>query len=96
MIKITGLNKLSKELDQLQRVISQLDGEIGTVSFDPNDPASIESAISNVNALIDQKVEDFSSNSMAASIIEGLKDTYRQGILDKAAEARASDETPDA
>lgn len=26
---------------------------------------------------------------MAASIIEGLKDTYRQGILDKAAEARA-------
>ncbi|CAN7673758.1 hypothetical protein LJR255_005314 [Pararhizobium sp. LjRoot255] len=96
MIKITGLDRLTKELDQLQRVIGQLDGEIGTVNFDPNDPASIESAISNVHALIDQKVGSYSSNSMAASIIEGLKDTYRQGILDKAAEARGAGETPDA
>ncbi|MCF6371266.1 hypothetical protein [Rhizobium halophilum] len=87
---IKGLDKLTKELDQLQRVIGQLDGEIGAVSFDPHDPASIESAISNVEALIDQKVGSYSSNSMAASIIEGLKDTYRQGILDKAAEARAA------
>lgn len=90
MIKITGLDKLTKELDQLQRVIGQLDGQIGTINFDPHDPASIESAISNVDALIDQKVGSYSSNSMAASIIDGLKDTYRQGILDKAAEARAT------
>lgn len=59
MIKITGLDKLTKDLDQLQRVIGQLDGEIGTVNFDPNDPASIESAISNVEALIDQKVGSY-------------------------------------
>ena len=91
MIKITGLDSLSKELDQLQRVLRELDGEIGAVTFNPHDPASIESAISNMNALIDEKAGDYRSNSMAASIIESVKDSYRQGILDKAAEARASE-----
>lgn len=90
MFKMTGLDKLTNKLDQLQRMIGQLDGEIGTVTFDPHDPASIESAISNIEALIDQKVGDYSSNAMAVSIIESLKDTYRQSILDKAAEARAT------
>ena len=90
MIKITGLDALTKELDQLQRVLRELDGEIGTVTFNPHDPASIESAISNINALIDEKAGDYRSNSMAASIIEDVKDSYRQSILDKAAGARAA------
>ncbi|MFK3852295.1 hypothetical protein ACI2J5_22565 [Agrobacterium pusense] len=90
MFKITGLDKVTKELDQLQRVIGGLDGEIGMVKFDPNEPASIESAISDVENLIDQEAGHYSSSSMAASIIEQMKDTYRQAILDKAAEARAA------
>ncbi|WFU07525.1 hypothetical protein QA648_36935 (plasmid) [Rhizobium sp. CB3171] len=90
MFKITGLDKITKELDQLQRVIGGLDGEIGQVKFDPSDPASIESAISDVENMIDQKAGHYASNSMAASIIEQMKDTYRQAILDKAAEARAA------
>jgi hypothetical protein len=90
-MKITGLGKLQKELAELQRVIGSLDGEIGTINFNPHDPASIESAISHLSALIDEKTGHYSSNSAAASIIENLKDAYRQGILDKAAEARAKE-----
>jgi hypothetical protein len=88
MMKIAGFDKLSKELDQLKRAVGQLDGEIGTVEFDPFDPGSIERAINDVEVLIDQKVGNYSSNSMAASIIENLKNTYRQGIIDRASEAR--------
>ncbi|PPA97522.1 hypothetical protein [Pseudomonas aeruginosa] len=56
MFKITGLDKLQKNLKDAQRALSELDGELGVVNFDPNDPASIEGAIQSVNRMIDERL----------------------------------------
>ena len=40
MLKITGLNNLQKNLKEAENALSELDGELGVVNFDPSDPAS--------------------------------------------------------
>ncbi|MEW7002118.1 hypothetical protein M5585_27965 [Serratia ureilytica] len=59
MFKITGLDKLQKNLKDAQRALSELDGELGVVNFDPHDPASIEGAIQSVNRMIDERLGIF-------------------------------------
>lgn len=88
MTKITGLDKLTKTLEQAQKALREVDGELGTVSFDPDDPASIEAAIQSVGAMIDERLGPYERNPVIAPLIEGMKEQYRQGILDRAAEAR--------
>ncbi len=88
MIKITGLDKLTKTLEQAQKALREVDGELGTVSFDPHDPASIEAAIHSVEAMIDERLGRYETNPVIAPLIEGMKEQYRQGILDRAAAAR--------
>lgn len=56
MISISGLDQLSRQLEQAQEAIAEIDGDLGTVNFNPNDPASIETAIQQAEALIDAKV----------------------------------------
>lgn len=92
MFKITGLDSLSRELKDAQRAISQLDGDIANVSFDPNDPASIERAISQVEQAVDEKVAPYARNEIVTSIAEELKENAREAILERAAAARLEDE----
>ncbi|EQM94215.1 MULTISPECIES: hypothetical protein [Enterobacterales] len=49
MLKITGLDKLQKELKVAQLALGELEGNLGTVHFDPLDPASIENAIQRIS-----------------------------------------------
>ena len=68
MFKITGLDKIQKDLKDAQRALNELDGELGVVNFDPNDPASIESAIQSVNRMIDERIGKYSSNPIVAPL----------------------------
>lgn len=88
MFKITGLDKLQRELAESQRALSELNGELGTVNFDPHDPASIEAAIQSANQMIDQRVGQYASNAIIGPLIDQMKETYREGIIEKAAAAR--------
>ena len=88
MFKVTGLDKLQKNLKDAQRALSELDGELGVVNFDPNDPASIEGAIQSVNRMIDDRLGEYSSNLIVGPLAEQMKEKYRESILEKAAEAR--------
>lgn len=88
MFKIEGLDKLTHQLEEAQQAIAALDGELGTVQFNPHDPASIEKAIQDVEHLVDDRVQSYARNPMVASLAEQMKEQYRQTILDKAAEAR--------
>ncbi|HCD6627824.1 TPA: hypothetical protein NDU38_000968 [Pseudomonas aeruginosa] len=88
MFKITGLDKLQKDLKDAQRVLSELDGELGVVNFDPSDPVSIEPAIQSVNRLIDERLGEYSANPIVGPLAEQMKEKYRETILQKAAEAR--------
>ena len=88
MFKITGLDKMQRELKQAQDALKELDGDLGSVSFDPEDPASIEHAISTMRQIVDDRVAGYESNSIIGPMADQMKEQYRLAILEKAAEAR--------
>nr|WP_320115654.1 hypothetical protein [uncultured Desulfuromonas sp.] len=88
MLKITGLDKLQKELKEAEKALNELEGELGVVNFSPHDPASIEAAIQSVNRMIDSRVEPHADNPIVGSLADQMKENYRENILQKAAEAR--------
>lgn len=88
MVKIKGLDSLQRKLKDTSRALEALNGELGTVQFDPHDPGSIEAAIQYVSTVIDKKVGGNLSNPITTSLAEELKKSYRESIIKKAAEAR--------
>ena len=88
MLKITGLDKLQKELKVAQLALSELDGNLGTVHFDPQDPASIENAIQKINQIVDDRVSHYSSNSIIGPLAEQMKQAYRENLIQKATKFR--------
>ena len=51
--KITGLNVLQKNLDQAAKALGALDGELTTLKFNPDDPASVEAALVQMEGAIE-------------------------------------------
>lgn len=94
MFKISGLDKLSRDLEDAQKAISAIDGELGSISFDPHDPISIDAAIQEVERLIDERLGSYLSNPIVGPLAKSMKEQYRQGIIDKAAAARTGEEYP--
>lgn len=88
MFKLTGLDKLQRELAEAQRAMRDIDGELGTVRFDPHDPSSIEAAIQSVNQMVDQRLGQHASNPIVGPMIHQMKEAYRASIVKRAAVAR--------
>lgn len=88
---IKGFDKLQRELSDAQKAMSELDGDICTVSFNPDDPSSIEAAIQHVMSTIDTKIGRYASNPFVAPLVEASKEAYREAILEKASAARLKD-----
>jgi hypothetical protein len=91
-IKITGLDQLGRQLTDASNALSALDGEITSVRFNPGDPASVEAAIGQVEDAIDAKIAPYRGNAMVESIAAGMKEKYREQLLERAAEERSSRE----
>lgn len=88
MFKINGLDKLAQKMKELQEAMQLLDGELGVISFNPDDPGDIERAILSGESLIDERLASFYSNSSVASIASQLKEKIRENILQRAASHR--------
>ena len=88
MFKISGLDKLQRELAEAQKAFEAIDGEIGTVQFDADDPASIDAAISFMEEMIDERVGALSRNNIVGPMADEMKQKYREANLDRAAEVR--------
>jgi hypothetical protein len=88
MALVTGIKEFQKKIQGAISALGELDGELGQVSFDPNDPESIEAAITAMTDLIDSKISGFENNDIVMSLAEQMKDQYRTMILEKAALAR--------
>jgi hypothetical protein len=88
MFKIEGLENMSKHLDQVSEAFGENEGVLGELRFDPNDPASIESAIQESERIIDERVAAYPNNPLLESIGEQMKERYRAGIVERAAAAR--------
>ncbi len=87
-MKIKGLDDLTRQLADAQKVLEGLDGQLGSVKFDTHDPASIEAAIKQMESMIDDRIGSSASNMIIGQIIEPMKERYRTGILERAAAAR--------
>ncbi|MDZ7909048.1 MAG: hypothetical protein U5N10_13035 [Gemmobacter sp.] len=85
---VKGLKELSRKIKELEKATAALEGEIGIVSFDPNDPQSIEVAIQKMEQAVDERVGNYSRNDMVGGIVSEVKERYRQAILERASEAR--------
>jgi hypothetical protein len=90
-MKITGLEELQKSMRELQNAVSELDGNIASVNFDPHDPQSIELAIQSAHAAIDDKVARYGRNEFVAGLASDLKANVRTEILERASAARLDD-----
>ena len=88
MLKITGFDKFQKQLKEAQRALGALDGELGTVKFDPHDPLSIEAAIQSVYKMVDDRAGEYESNPIVGQLVAQMRETYRDNIIQKAAQAR--------
>jgi hypothetical protein len=84
-VKITGLEKLQRELEEAQRALQALDGTIATLRFKPNDPESVQEAIRQMEASVDAKVAPYRGNALVETVTEKSKDAYRAKILEMAA-----------
>lgn len=92
MIKIEGWDKLQRQLKDAERAFQELDGELGSVTFDLHDPASIEHAIHEMTRMIDDRVEGYVSNPIVGPLVEEMKVKYREAIIEKAATERLKSE----
>lgn len=92
MLKITGLDRLQRELREAEKAFRGLDSDLGTVSFDPHDPGSIDAAMNAVDRMVDTRLGSYASNTIVGPMAEQMKQKYREAILEKAAAARLGSE----
>jgi hypothetical protein len=93
---MNGLDEFTRSLREAQETIEKLDGDLATVRFGPEDPASIEAAVQEMERVIDERVGRHANNPIVAPLVAGAKERFRQVILDKAAAARAGEELDEA
>lgn len=84
-MKIAGLSKLQKDLEETQRALSKLDGRLGAVTFDASEPAAVQSAISQMEAMIDRETGSMRNNPLVAQSASAMKSKYREMIIERAA-----------
>lgn len=88
MFELKGFDELSKTLKELQKLTNELEGELGIIQFDAKSAESIELAIVEMENMVDKKFESYEANSMARNMADGIKQSYRQMIIDKASKER--------
>ncbi|WP_439868579.1 hypothetical protein [Pseudomonas syringae] len=85
---LKGLDQFQRQLKEAEKVLKNLDGDLCTVNFDPNDPQSIEEAIQQVETVIDERTGRFASNPIIEPLAAEMKERYRSEILERATAAR--------
>ena len=81
-----------RNIKELERAVSGLDGQVAQLEFDPHDPQSIDTAIQQLYSAIDTRLASYRGNDIVANIGRELKERGRQAIIDRATEARLAAE----
>jgi hypothetical protein len=79
-IKMEGFDSLQRDLEEAQEALASLDGEITTVKINPDDPASVEEAIRNMEEAVDAKIAPYADNPIVAPLVEAAKEHFRERI----------------
>ena len=95
MFSITGLDSLQRTLSEAQKALDAVNGELGTLTFNPEDPSSIEAAIVESERLVDERLGMYAGNTVVGPLIQQMKDAFRTAVIEQAAEARFKEEKLD-
>lgn len=87
-VTITGMDKLQKMLADAQRALSELNGTIAELKFDPADPASVAAAIEQMKRAVDEKVAPYRGNAIIDPLAAKSKEAFRRAIEVKVASAQ--------
>lgn len=86
------LRDFERRMQDVFRVLEQIDDDIETVTFNPRDLASVEAAIQKVGGMIDDQLDEYMSDPKLAPVITGAKNRYRRAIFEVVGQARVQDE----
>ena len=86
--QMNGFDRLQSQLEQARKALEALDGELMTASFDPADPASVESEILRLYSVIDSRMAPYSGNQFVSGLAGKLKAEFSKRIRDRAAQHR--------
>lgn len=95
MIKITGLDSLQKTISDARKVLDAVNGELGTLTFNPQNPSSVEAAIVESERLVDERLGVYAKNKIIGPLIQQMKEVYRTAVIEKAAIARLDEKGND-
>lgn len=87
-MKSKGFDSVIKSMKDVERFTASLNGELDNISFDPNDPASIDQAIESANTIIDNIANRYPRNDFVASAAHSFKEQIRAQIIEKAQNSR--------
>ncbi|UAJ11038.1 hypothetical protein [Polymorphobacter megasporae] len=90
MFKTEDFDRLTRNFEEAHIALAGLQDELGSITFSPGDPASIEMAMRNIDAIIDRRLRAYLSNPMLLPIADQLKDRYHDAIGERAAAWRSS------
>jgi uncharacterized coiled-coil DUF342 family protein len=85
-----GLNELRQTLEAISNAVQELEGQLTSVQFNPHDEASIEAAISKINAEVDARLAPYRSNAIVSNVAAEVKVKFAEGIRKRAREAEQS------
>lgn len=88
-MNLSGFDKLQKDLKQLEKAMTSLDGTIANIQFDPEDENSVRGAIREMEQAVDRKVLPYRSNHLVADVVKEAKAQFKKGILEKAKESKS-------
>lgn len=88
---ITGINALTRQLDEFGKAAKALDGDIATVNFDPNEASSVRAAIREMERAVDSKVSRWRTNPLVVNLASQTKASMRDAIRKRAHQALVSD-----
>jgi hypothetical protein len=86
MSKITGLDKLQRQLREAEQAGRDLNGILAEVAFNPGDPSSVESAIAEARQAVDRRVGRYSGNPLVDQIAEAAKANFEQRLFERVEE----------
>lgn len=87
-MKITGLDQLQKTLADAQKAAKALDGDLLSVTFQPDDPASIDRALRQVDQAVDRRLGRWRGNPIVDDMAKKAKANFKTGIKKQARAAR--------
>ena len=98
MAKITssggsGIRALSKKLEETSAFSASLENG-WKFEIDRSDPESVQKAIRDMEADVDEKAAAYPHNDMIVGVAGSIKEKLRQIILDRAAEPEDADGQP--